>query len=127
MADSITVKWDSGQTRNFAASTAALNTYDPPPDISGKIAIKGEMTLKALDDIVHRAEKHGLEVELTLVGKWADEEERAQLRLFPVDGRDPLEGIVDEAKKLKQSGVVIQAGDGSGVEVKAGDLAEVGS
>lgn len=82
--DSIQIKAHKFTVADYEASIAALQTYDPPPQIEAKINLKGRFSAASLKAIIAAAEEHSAECGVSLKAEW-DTGEVSQLRLFPPD------------------------------------------
>ena len=82
--DSVIIKWNSGGGDSYEATIAALRLYDPAPQITAGLKIKGRISPDAIAQIVAVIAEHGAEIEVSLKAEW-DAMGNAQPRLFPPD------------------------------------------
>lgn len=82
--DSISIKWNSGGGEGYEASVAALRVYDPAPQITAGVRIKGRVSPDAIAQIVALVAECGAEIEVSLKAEW-DTAGNKQMRLFPPD------------------------------------------
>ena len=79
----ISVRWNSSDVGGYEVSLNVLRQYDPAPEITAALSVKGMLPLEAMDQIVAIAAEHGAEIGLRLRASWPKGNEMAQLRLFP--------------------------------------------
>ena len=82
--DSIQIKAHAFTVDDYEATIAALQTYDPQPQIEAKINLKGRFSAASLKTIIAAAEEHQAECGVQLKAEW-DVGAVTQLRLFPPD------------------------------------------
>lgn len=80
----IQAKWNSWSERDFGLSIQALQQYDPEPEITASIKLKGKLPLEALKQIAAIGREFDLEPVVTVTGTWPKDDtgQMHQLCLF---------------------------------------------
>ena len=74
MPDQIQIRWSAGDGQLYESSMDALRQYDMEPSINGAVALKGNYTQEAVDQVIAVVQELNLDAKLSMDVSYSDAE-----------------------------------------------------